>query len=1552
MSEQPIRVLLLDDEESLRKPLTDYLRNTHGFVVDATGDGNEALRLVEEAQGRYDVALVDEVLADPPGGLDVLREIKSRYPDIEVILFTGWGRQAGIEALRAGASRYLTKPFDKDELALFIRFAAEQKRLRREHDYMAALVKTSQALAQKTNLDEQLNLVWDFVREQLATPTCFVALYDPQEDTLRFPLSYDEGKPDPVNEIVLGINPSNWGLAGYVAKTGQEQVWFTREQKEKDWQNLGIKSRLSGMGPSASGICLPLRVMDTVLGAFSIQSYEPYAFDQALLNAVRALGNQIAIALENSRLMSEREQKARNLQALQELAVAINSTLDLKEVLTRTCQAAVELSGADHSGLVLFEPDRRQGEVIAEYPATEGTVGRIIPVRGVPAEEELVFEQEVLNIPDVASETALGSVRDLLLQNGIRSIVIVPVIFDGKVVASFSLDAIHKPRAFSESEIEICRSLANQVAVAIRNARLFKETKEGREHLHSLYQATTEIILQRDPNVVLQHIVETACRTTGAWRAVVLLIETGGRPRAIATFGFDHRLDLAESVRPNGISFQVIRSGQPQFIPDIEAMADRVNPAMLEQGVKAAACLPLTLLGKSIGVLWIQFSDRRAFSETEQHALQLYANQSAIAYDNARRMRELVQLQKAAEAMAREEEWKEVLKQIAHSAKQVLDADYALIWPYDAERGEEGIFFPEDLVAEGIPDDLLAEFRNSEPDPGSITKRVLEDGYIKIESLDGAQAEFVREKTRGFLNKLAVKSFQGIRLDVANEPLGVLFVDYKHARGFGNEDRTILEHFANHAALTLKKARLHEQVRRSQEAARTIAKASTLGDLDRILKATVEGAREVLRCDISTLYTFDEEKKRFMRMAGVGCRDEKNMRPPDEIAPSSSLWRIINLPGDENYHLSENAMNDDLLKGGFVRQEGVKSALGIRLRVEAERVGVMFVNYCTPHRFTQDEIKDALHFGHQAAAAIRNAQLNERTMRQANALDGLYKASEAVTGVLTLEEILNSIARQAWHLAGPYAYYTSIRLVEGNIAKAVSAYPPEELAQTLTTIPEIDLTKGVDGRIGVTGRAIKTGVARLVDDVSRDKDYLPSHPQTRSELAVPIKRGEQVIGVINVESREPQVFNESDNHALESLAGYAAIAINTAKQAKTLKGLYEAGKAITSTLALEDVLKQISEHALNIVGANPQEGCFSHIALLEGGKLRFIAGFPLEILDDLRQNIGEIDLEQDDKKGIVGRVVPEGKSQNVAEVIDDRDWIPLREGINIHSQLSVPLKIGERIIGVLSIEHPTPAAFSDEDVRNTELLAASAAVAIENARRYGETAQQLAARTALAWTGMLGSTWRHAVEKHALTIREEIQLVGLGMAEKSNSDVIRRRLEKIERLANQILEKPITPPLSAEEGVHSLPINDFLCERTKQLWAHEPYKNVSLKLNLELNEGATVRASLEWLRRALDILIDNAVDATAGLPERKIVIGSRRHNKYAEISITDNGHGVPPDVLERLFHEPIKKPQGAKGQGIGLLLAQMIVQTYGGTISCRETGPAGTTMIISFRLEA
>lgn len=1731
MSETTLNLLLVDDEHSVRIPLARHLSGEpYRYLVKDVASVEEALQAIDEANGRFDVALIDEVLGEGalPSGLDLLRQIKSKYPQIECILFTGWGMRSGMEALAAGAYRYFAKPFNLEELALTIRFAAEEGRRRLEQRFLSALVKVSQGLTQTTQMDRQLALAWEFVRGQLEVSTFFIGLSAPRGDRVYFPLAFDKGQRVTLPDLMLGENRSDWGLAGYVVKTGEEVLWSTSEERERVCADRKIFPRLEGE-PSTSCFCVPLVIGNQVRGVLSAQSYQPHVFIPPLQNALRALAGHLSVALENSRLVDELRQRAADNQvqaeriaALERLAVSINSNLELEEILTQTCQAAADFFHADHSGLVIFDEDRVQGVVEAEYPDL-GARGQPIPLRGIPLEEHLIESCKPLIIPDVSGENGLGEVREIMLNLGIQSSLFVPVIGKSGLLGSFSLDSIHQKRRFSEDEIELCQIFASQVAVAIENGRLYRQAQEGRDYLHALFKASAEVISPREPQDVLQSIVFQACHSTGAWRAAALLVDEGGHPQILATWNFDHHLEAATSVRETGISRQVIASGKPRFIEDMEAEAQDVHPAMLAQGVKAAACLPLPRGGRTIGVLWIHYQEKHPFSDAEKQALQIYANQSAVAYDNARHIRELEQLREATEAMAKEAEPKRVLRRIVEGARRVLGADIAVIWSYDPDRGR---FLPEELTAEGVPEDILEEFRREEPRAGKTTNRVLEQEYLKVTDVEASLE--IGDPTRVFLTRLGVQSFQGIRLDVAGERLGVLYADYKTPRDFGKEERRILEHFAHHAALTLKKARLLTQIKRAREAARVITEVTTLGKLDDTLKVIVKGAKDVLGSDIVTLYTFDEKTQRFVQAEGEGYRKRSNLRPPQEVAVDSSLWRVVNL-GEPYYHAAEDAPNDRLLQGGFVRNEKVRSALGVQLRFEGERVGVMFVNYRTPHRFTEAEIADALQFGNQAAVAIRNAQLfeerervrerqelvasisqkasanlelvelldtlyqelkrvlrvpilpstalwderqcclrlvesksydykskviesekrrecvqlgegitgwvaehkepliipnvdheprykrfvpttkselavpilygqekeligvldiesseenafgeeefllvqtlanqlavaihnaqlHERTKRQAETLKGLYEAGKAVTGLLDLDEILKRIAEQAWGLVGRQSSYAVIRLVEGEVAKVVAVHPAN-LVQRRDPIPVIDLKTGVNGRIGVTGRTIRTGEPQLVNDVHSDNDYIVSEPQVNSELAVPIKLGESVIGVINVDSPEPQAFTEEDQHTLTSLASYAAIAINNAqlherarKQATTLKGLYEAGKAITSTLALEETLARVAEQALNIVGASPQEGCFSHIALREGEKLRFIAGWPLEILDDLRKNVGEIDLQKDEKKGIAGHAVLERQSQKVDDVSENDNYIPLRKNINIRSQLSVPLKIGERIIGVLSLEHPKPTAFSDEDVHNLEALAAQAAVAIENARRFGETEKMLAARTALAWTGMLGSTWRHAVEKHAITIREQIQLLRSDLASKAKVDPS-ERLERIERLANQILEKPMTPPLSAEEGVISLPINDFLRERARQLWAHEPYKSVSLKLDLKLDETATVRTSPEWLRRALDILIDNAVKAAEASPERKIVLGSQQHDHYAEISIVDNGQGIPPDVQESLFREPIKKPQGAKGQGIGLLLAQAIVQTYGGSISCRETGPTGTTMVISLPLE-
>jgi signal transduction histidine kinase len=126
-----------------------------------------------------------------------------------------------------------------------------------------------------------------------------------------------------------------------------------------------------------------------------------------------------------------------------------------------------------------------------------------------------------------------------------------------------------------------------------------------------------------------------------------------------------------------------------------------------------------------------------------------------------------------------------------------------------------------------------------------------------------------------------------------------------------------------------------------------------------------------------------------------------------------------------------------------------------------------------------------------------------------------------------------------------------------------------------------------------------------------------------------------------------------------------------------------------------------------------------------------------------------------------------------------------------------------------------------------------------------------------------------------------------------------------------------------------------------------------LDLEQELDERATVRASREWLRRGLEIVVDNAVQAmlAVGTPNKRLTVQTRLRGATIEILVQDSGPGIPDEILAKLFKEPIDKPRGSRGAGIGLLLARTIFETYEGTIDVRDTGPSGTRMVILLPVE-
>ena len=139
--------------------------------------------------------------------------------------------------------------------------------------------------------------------------------------------------------------------------------------------------------------------------------------------------------------------------------------------------------------------------------------------------------------------------------------------------------------------------------------------------------------------------------------------------------------------------------------------------------------------------------------------------------------------------------------------------------------------------------------------------------------------------------------------------------------------------------------------------------------------------------------------------------------------------------------------------------------------------------------------------------------------------------------------------------------------------------------------------------------------------------------------------------------------------------------------------------------------------------------------------------------------------------------------------------------------------------------------------------------------------------------------------------------------------------------------------------------------RTQQLQTSEPYKSITTCFDFSLGDEATVRASPEWLRRAIDIIIDNAVEALKGALIKRLTISTNKKGEMVEIRIIDTGKGIPENIRPVLFQEPIKKSKGAEGLGMGLLIAHAIIHTYDGEINVEFTSQQGTTMLICLPIE-
>src|SRR2546421_2290579 len=254
---------------------------------------------------------------------------------------------------------------------------------------------------------------------------------------------------------------------------------------------------------------------------------------------------------------------------------------------------------------------------------------------------------------------------------------------------------------------------------------------------------------------------------------------------------------------------------------------------------------------------------------------------------------------------------------------------------------------------------------------------------------------------------------------------------------------------------------------------------------------------------------------------------------------------------------------------------------------------------------------------------------------------------------------------------------------------------------------------------GVTGLAAQHREAMLVGDVTTDPRYISGVPDVRSELAVPLIVKNNVIGVIDIESPQPNHFTEEHKRLLTLIASRMAVGIEnarlytrTTRQARTLLLLNEIARELTSILNLDELLKRIAELLSRLINYQ----MFS-ILLVDptGEKLqhRFSLRFQENIVLKHEIPLG---------RGLVGAAAESKEAVLVPDVSKDPRYIEANPETG--SELVVPLIYKGKVIGVLDMEHTRRGFFTEDHKRTMTTLAAQIAIAIENARLYEQIARQ------------------------------------------------------------------------------------------------------------------------------------------------------------------------------------------------------------------------------------
>ena len=450
---ETIRVLLVDDEQSFRTPMKRRLIE-RGFEVEDAESGPEAFGLAQECGGAYDVAVLDQVMG-PPNGIETMRRIKASYPDIEVIILTGWGdMEPGEEAMRAGAYRYLSKPIGNlDELALNVRMAARYGQERQRRLALETLVEAGRRMGLADSEDDLYERLYQKAQELLPNLGAFlVTYYEEPSQLVSFLYCNVRGK-----RVVVFQRQGANGLTEHVLSTREPLLLPSGGEEFRNQRAL--QAPIPQVGHSKSAIVVPMFLEGRVWGTINAHSYEPgIRYTREHLQVLQAYAYQVAVALRNVR-------QIRAAERLQGAVAALARQRGQEDVLRTIVTEAHNLTGYAYTSLIVHHQDGTLRKARWTMPLDyEDPFGQ--PRQQDGLSRRVVESGQPLVIRDAQTDER---VKPSMRKAGVRAILAMPMVH-GNRVQGILYTHTFQPWYFTQYELDLWSAFASQAATVLHNA--------------------------------------------------------------------------------------------------------------------------------------------------------------------------------------------------------------------------------------------------------------------------------------------------------------------------------------------------------------------------------------------------------------------------------------------------------------------------------------------------------------------------------------------------------------------------------------------------------------------------------------------------------------------------------------------------------------------------------------------------------------------------------------------------------------------------------------------------------------------------------------------------------------------------------------------------------------------------------------------------------------------------------------------------------------------------------------------------------------------------